>query len=217
MSVTIGVLTSEHGRYSRFWMSLLGLEVLTDMNFNFQMSLNIADARNNVIRSSNAQWVWFIDDDHTFQPDLLSNLMKRNVDIIQPLVLTKNSPFGPVMMTKAVENKPGFYYRATLPEGGQKGLVPSLAVGAAGMLIKRSVLDAVGDPWFENAPGKINEDVNFCEKARAKGFKIWTDLDNVMGHLNVGEVKPSIIDGEWATEFTFGNHRMVLPTVKGTK
>jgi len=39
--------------------------------------------------------VFFMDDDHTFAPDLLLNLLARNVPVIQPLVLSRYGPFAP--------------------------------------------------------------------------------------------------------------------------
>ena len=54
---------------------------------------------------------------------------------------------------------------ADLPEDD---LTEIWSAGSAGMLVKRHVFDAVGDPWFTPAPDAIglNEDINFCRKVR---------------------------------------------------
>ena len=44
------------------------------------------------------------------------------------------------------------------------------------MLVKRHVLEAIGEPYFETF-GKQNEDLEFCRKIRNAGFKIHVDCD----------------------------------------
>ena len=206
-SVTVGILTGETGRFSQFWVNMLGLDLPDGSQIITKRSIFVAEARNEIIRlSGHTDYVWFIDDDHTFEPDLLHNLLHRRVPIVQPLVLTRKSPFGPVMMPTE-GSKPGTYKRAALDDAKTHGLVEMIAVGAGGMLIHRDVLNSVRDPWFETQ----TEDVNFCAKARAKGFKIYTDLSNRMGHMNVGTVTPVVKDGKWMTELTFGEGRIYLP------
>jgi hypothetical protein len=142
-------------------------------------------------------------------------MMDHNLPIVQPLVLTRYAPFGPVMMIDPVADKDGFFYRGTLDNLPHGGLLEVGAVGAAGMLIRRDVLNSISDPWFENPPNKIAEDITFCRKATEKGFKIYTDLSNVMGHLNVGSVTPVVHEGKWMTELKFGDGTYYLPAVKG--
>ena len=208
--LTVGILTSEHGRFGRFWQNLRLLDVPPATVFATEMSLNIAFARNKIIRESSSEYVWFVDDDHTFQPNVVKNLMDRNLPVIQPLVLSRLSPFGTVMLGAPDTTKLGYYHRVPLDNAHQSGVAEVNCVGAAGMLIRREVIDAIGDPWFETHA----EDINFCEKARAKGFKIYADLDNRMGHLNVGWVEPAIKDGKWVTKLTFGDGEFYLPAVR---
>jgi hypothetical protein len=67
------------------------------------------------------------------------------------------------------------------------------------------VFDEIGDPWFESTGGVIlNEDVIFCMKARAAGFRVYATADAVMGHLGIFNVRPIYRDGRWGamTEFS---------------
>jgi hypothetical protein len=212
--LTIGILTAETARFSRFWNSLLGLDLPADTRYVTKLGLNIAKNRNEIIAASaDSDYVWFIDDDHTFDSNLVMNLLKHQAPIVQPLVLSRHSPFGPVAMGAKAEDREGFYWRIALDNSLQSGLVKCEAVGAAGMLIRRDVIEAVGDPWFETHA----EDVNFCQKAKAKGFGVYCDLSNSMGHMNVGNVRPIIKDGKWVTQLTMGEGDYYLPTPKGKK
>jgi hypothetical protein len=218
-SLTIGVLTAENGRFARFWTSLLDLERPSDTRIVVKMGLNIAHSRRDVIRESGqSDFVWFIDDDHVFDYDLVFKLMSRDVPIIQPLVLTRKSPFGPVMMKGKSITEPNLWQRLALDQNMPlSGIIEVDAVGAAGMLIRRDVLNAISDPWFENPPDLIAEDITFCNKARQKGFKVYCDLDNTMGHMNVGSVRPIVKDGKWLTEVSLGDGTFLLPAANKKK
>jgi hypothetical protein len=211
---TIGILTTEHGRYSRFWLTMLAAAMPPRTKLIVKMSLNIAEARNEILREADGEWVWFMDDDHTFAPDLLRNLLARDVDIIQPLVLTRYAPFAPVMMGPETPDGKNNYRLALTPQLAT-GLEEVEIVGCAGMLIKRRVWEALRYPYFTSgslAPDVLSEDFAFCRAARAAGFRVFTDLDNRMGHLNVGEVWPERLpDGTWGTKLIFGNEAILLP------
>jgi len=74
---------------------------------------------------------------------------------------------------------------------------PVDAAGSAGMLIKREVLDEMGDPWFystKDTEGRgvvLNEDVTFCTRARHEhGFTVYASADSTMGHIGIYNVRP---------------------------
>lgn len=216
-SGTVGILTSEHGRYSRFWLSMLNVHLPPMTKLITKMSLSIAEARNEILREAEGEWVWFMDDDHTFEPGLLRGLMARNVDIIQPLVLTRYGPFSPVMM--GPPSGDGIkHWRYALSPDDTTGLKSVHIAGCAGMLIRRRVWEAMEYPYFTNGPhvDSIAEDVRFCQRARELGFGIYVDLDNRMGHLNIGEVWPERNEdtGEWTTKLVFGQEIVQLPAAQ---
>lgn len=215
---TIAILSSEHGRYTRFWLSQLGLKPPGPTKLVTKFSVNIAEARNEALADAEGEWLWFIDDDHTFAPDLLTKLIARDVDVIQPLVLARYAPFGPVIMGPETQDGSKHWRLALLPS--DKGGIKEVHVaGAAGMLIRRRVWERIPRPWFTAGdlnPEVLGEDVGFCRRVRAAGFKVYCDLDNRMGHLNVGEVWP-VWDEEhqrWETEITFGQGAMRVPAAQ---
>lgn len=219
-SGTIGLLTSETGRYGRFWLHFQSLILPPRVKLISKMSLNIAEARDEIIQEAEGEWVWFMDDDHTFQPNLLQNLLAREVPVIQPLVLSRYSPFGPVMMGPPTPDLTAQYRFALMDGIDRPGLKDCGALGAAGMLIRRNVLEAVGSPWFSRRPTdliKVSEDITFSRRAKDKGFKLYTDMQNMMGHLNVGEVWPDLgPDGQWRTKVIFGGNTYYIPKAEPT-
>jgi glycosyltransferase involved in cell wall biosynthesis len=219
---TIGVLTTEWGRSPRFWMCYAHL--LARLPFVVQpiykFSLNIAEARNEVVRAARdngSEWVWFIDDDHQFPDSLLLELLARNVPIVQPLVLSRYSPFGPVAMGRATGDGKAHWKLALTPNMPQDGMKVEV-VGAAGMLIRRAVWETRADPWFtygEVQSDVTSEDMIFCRKARSNGFEVWVDLANRMSHLNIGEVWPMRQeDGTWYTRLIFGGQALDFETAQ---
>jgi hypothetical protein len=55
--------------------------------------------------------------------------------------------------------------------------------GCGLMAIRRCVLEAVRAPWFAFQE-HISEDFDFCSKAGAAGFQVWTHGDYVCDHLH---------------------------------
>jgi hypothetical protein len=79
------------------------------------------------------------------------------------------------------------------------------AAGNAGMLIRRHVLDELGDPWFKSSGGVyLNEDVTFCADVRQLGYRIYATADVTMGHLGIFNVRPAHNGERWGalTEFS---------------
>ncbi len=71
-------------------------------------------------------------------------------------------------------------------QGQHDGDRDALAVGSAGMLVRRDVWDAVGG--FDTDMALFREDVDFCWRVHAAGYRVRviTDAD----HLPRGGVRP---------------------------
>lgn len=54
--------------------------------------------------------------------------------------------------------------------------------GAGCMMIRREVLEKVKPPWFSFSAWGLNEDWNFCKKAKSEGIRICVDLSVMTGH-----------------------------------
>ena len=109
--------------------------------------------------------------------DLLVKLLRHDLPLVVPVCLTRSAPFPPVSFTERV----GYdrYLPLYLPSQDSEGLVELVAGGTAGMLIHRSVLEAMEPPWFEY--GFASEDILFCNKAQDLGFTLHCDLSARLG------------------------------------
>ena len=152
---------------------------------------------------SDAEYLWFMDDDHAFSPDILMRLLRHELPLVVPVCFTRSAPFPPVDFTERVGDDR--YLPLYLPEQEEGGLVELVAGGTAGMLIHRSVLEAMPGPyWFEY--GAASEDILFCKKAMGLGFSLHCDLSVRLGHLTTAVVEPTFYEGEWALGVRVGSY-----------
>ncbi len=199
---TVVALAGETGRYTQFaiCMQSLAFRVPHGSSIRWVMGNDIAESRNQACAEIDGDWIWFIDDDHAFQEDILVKLLSHGVDIVTPLCLRRNQPFLPVPCVDDDFMDLNLY--------GESELVEVQHAGSSGMLIRRRVLDALEPPWFELAhepDGRpVSEDVNFCRRAVEAGFKIHVDTGVRLGHITTAVVWPtwSEEEGRWLTGFT---------------
>lgn len=202
MAGMVSVTADAVGRYTSFTASLAGLQVPAGSSFNFVVGSQVDEARNIAVRrlleDPAVEWLWFIDDDHTFDADILLRLLAHDVDIAVPYVLKKRPPFSSVLYAGIGDD--GQFIPAQVPVEEQ--LVEVYAAGTAGMLIKRHVFEALADPWFEfmrvDGGNIIGEDLLFCAKAQDAGFGVFCDTSVRMGHITPMAVLPVVRDGQWS-------------------
>lgn len=202
---TIALPCGEMGRFSAFSYSLANLVYPTGTQISMMQGLSVPRSLNTILRELNEQseWVWFMGDDHVFDPWTLIRLLDRDVDVVVPFCIRRRPPFGPVLFKARSEN--GEYEPFSYDELPEKGLVEVFAAGDAGMLVKRRVIDAIGDPWFENAPGDVvNFDLEWSRKIREAGFAIHADVETLLGHVGLFTVTPHLQNGEWGILFDLG-------------
>ena len=195
----------ETARYHRFTISLANLELPAGSHVIFGIGTSIVDNLNCSIRAlrDEDEWVWIVGDDHVFPSDTLMRLLDRELDMIVPLCARRGPPFPLVHYGEPLfEGSP--HHRVLqlddLPDGDDTFLVE--ATGSL-MLIRRCVLDVVGDPWFTNTPGKMDEEFGFCAKVRAAGYGIHVDPTVTVGHIGEIVTWPSRRDGEWGLQVDF--------------
>jgi hypothetical protein len=178
----------ETARYHRFTISLANLELPTGSQRIFGIGTSIVTNLNDSIRAlrDEDEWVWIVGDDHVFQADTLTRLLDRDADMIVPLCVRRGPPFPLVHYGDPVdEDSP---YRRVMQFDYLPDNDDPFEVQATGSLplIRRHVLDEVGDPWFENTPGRMDEEFGFCAKVRAAGFRVLVDPSVTVGHI--GEI-----------------------------
>jgi GT2 family glycosyltransferase len=173
-------------------------------------SMDVTASLNSMIRDMSGEWMWFQADDHNFASSTLTRLLDREVDVVVPLMCKKSPPFGMVIYSDEIvqtvhgREYPG-YNEIGVEDIPPKGLLEVHAAGSGSMLVRKHVLDAVGDPWFESSQGQItNDDLEFCRKIREAGFKIYVDTEVMVGHIGQFTVYPLHRNGHWGLTFDFG-------------
>ena len=118
----------------------------------------------------------FVDSDMVVPVDLLTRLIEADKDIVSALAFKRTPGYEPCIFKECSETDAKFYLDYP------KGLIEIEGVGMACTLIKRRVFETVPEPRF--FPHKIlGEDLSFCVRARAAGFKIYCDTTLISGHV----------------------------------
>lgn len=205
---TMGIATALLGRYREFDQCVNDVWIPTgsikryckgvDVGFSFN------DMTRHMLEDPTHQWLWILGDDHTFAPDLWMKLFDRNVDIVVPLCLHK-ATHQPVINFGA---SGGYSHVPNAWDviAGKKGLFEwNGTCGNAGMLIRRRVFERLEPPWFRQGqldPKFSSSDLFFSKYAQENGFKIYIDLDNVIGHIDHISLWPRKgEDGLWYIDY----------------
>lgn len=209
----VGIIANDSARYSLFSSCVTRLKLPEGFQLEWLIGGDWCGARNSlgeIMLKEGFDYLWFMDDDHAFSPDILMKLMRWDVPIVMPVCLTRVTPFAPVEFTKRIgEDK---YLPIYLPDHGHEELVEVVAGGTAGMLIKREVFEAIPNtkekPWFEY--GSASEDILFCNKATEAGFKIYCDLSTRLGHITTAVVWPTPHEDTWGVGFNIGRDTNIV-------
>jgi GT2 family glycosyltransferase len=135
------------------------------------------------------EWVWLLHDDCEPAPDALEQLLRgaaetRSAAVLGPKV--KDWADHQVILEAGVTiDTVGRRITGTEPrevdQGQHDGDSDCLAVGSAGMLIRRDVWDSVGG--FDPAMALFREDVDFCWRVHAAGYRVRVITDAVVYHV----------------------------------
>lgn len=143
------------------WAKSEGTYVHQNQNALVQMALD-----------TQADILLLIDSDMSGDPTVAERLVKHNLDIVGCDYRIRNPPH--VMAAKNLEHN--------RPTAEETGLEEMDFIASGMMMIRRRVLTTLKFPWFflydgEKPSDFVGNDINFCWKARAAGFKIWCDHD----------------------------------------
>ena len=210
----IGVVANTNARYSEFGFCIDVLDKPDGWDKTWSIGLDYVGSRNDLaqhVLDNDYTHLWFMDDDHSFAPDLLTRLLAWDKPLVTPVCLTKTWPFLPCVYPNKLPEGEHQYLPLDFEGADPSGLIEIQAGGCAGMLIRRDVLESVPPPWFEH--GDVGEDILFCQKAQAAGFRLYADLSAILGHITVAVVQPSYDpENGWTTGVRVGNElRLVVP------
>lgn len=192
----VGVVTGELLRYAQFVTSLHAMRLPAGSAIGIASGLEVSANCNKLIEyllDSDGEWVLFLGDDQEMLPDTAQRLLEaardHKLDAVCPLILRRTPPWQTVayMADPAVDPTPWVPTTET-------GVVEVVAAGTGGMLVRRHVFEKLDKPWFRVGqidPAHYQEDVEFCARVRAAGFRIGLDLDTPMGHITPMTVWPA--------------------------
>jgi predicted O-methyltransferase YrrM len=168
---------------------------------------SIPDARCNIVRNflagPPADYLWFVDTDATFAPDILEHLLAVAHPTERPIVggLAFRTQYGAAddVLVRPTEIEPMVYVehegsfhpirKYPIDRAFQVDGLPTHC-----LLIHRSVLedprwlaDGHHQPWFRmdvrEKGGGLSEDLYFCREAKRMGYPIWAHARAKTGHV----------------------------------
>lgn len=140
-------------------------------------------ARNSLVERMLGDWLFMLDTDHEFEPDLLARLLHRinvfDIDVICGLYQFKTPPHSPVLYS--------WHDGGHVPLAGWKGDI--IEIGAAGggcLLVRRKVFDRIREELKEgpfDVVGQGGEDFGFFGRLKRLGIKAYCDTRVECPHL----------------------------------
>ncbi len=97
------------------------------------------------------------------------------------------------------------------------GLEKIEACTMGGLLLRRSVLERIGDPWFTFdrqpwlEPDQYAEDLTFCQKLKTAGIPLYLDLETRFQHEMTCLVAPVRHQGQWQTALLYDGPFVMFP------
>ena len=154
--------------------------------------------RNECVQNMQGEWIVFVDDDMTFQPDAVSRLVatayENDLDMVGGLCFQRGEPHQPTLYMRERPDGGNYLF---LEDWEKDAVVEVDATGMAFVLIRRRVFERIagefpplaqrlsGRPpsyfrWDESGYG---EDLAFCQLVKKAGMRIFVDTSVAVGHI----------------------------------
>lgn len=172
-------------------------------------SSSIAFNRNTIVKTFLSQprfrWLLFCDSDMVPPADIAHRLLSHGEerDIIAAPYYGRHAPHYPV------------WTELEQPEPESTALREVALAGFGCVLLQRRVLEAMPAPWFEHPIPGSEEDLVFCRKARALGFRIYLDPLADVGHVAVVPVDRARALAWHATDQAEAEHARTMRQIAG--
>ena len=221
--VFIGVPTMGFSRNDSFYDYYNQIDRPVGTIQSFARGQSPAANRNLMIRQAmehNCSHILFLDDDIAPPPDILNKLISHDKDVVTALYLMREYPHLPIVFDESNEEK-GSALNYEL-EPGNQGLVEITNCGLGAVLIKTKVFEKLEQPWIRLGQLKKDEwgdDIEFFNRVRRAGFRMYCDLSVHVGHFGNVIVRPMVhTDGSWLISYnTNGSETVVFPVPKMIK
>lgn len=212
----LGVPCNSQGRWSGFYDAVMRLQTPPGTVWRQERGASAAANRNAIVQYAldvDADWVFFLDDDLVFGPDVLTQLLAHNVDAVVGLSLQRKVPFPPLIYGS--QDARGWATPYALA-AGERGMIRIEAATSGGFLVKTNVFRSMPAPWWtlgqiEGHSDGWGDDLHFCQKMRAAGFDLWCDLDVPFGHIQEMVLWPVSTPQGWVTHISIDRPIAQLP------
>lgn len=213
----IGYTTAEYARRADFYDYLFMVEKPANSVILPCHDASPAKARNMLAQAAidtNCTHLLIIDDDMEFRGDVIKRLIEHDKEIITGLYLQRSWPHRPLTFDFVEEDGSALY---SYLESDKTGLQEIANCGLGFCLIKTDVFKQMAKPWFrlgEYDPQEWSDDIGFFNRATKVGFKIYVDLDIMIGHIGTVIIRPEYDKDEkkWYTSYnTDGKTSVRIP------
>ncbi|MGH3167766.1 MAG: glycosyltransferase family 2 protein, partial [Trebonia sp.] len=196
----VGVDTGSRDRSGAVLADLIGTDAVFGMERDTGFGEAVATAlkhgaASRVLRTDpdmrRVEWIWLLHDDCEPAPDALEKLLKaatrdRSVVILGPKVLDaadrRTLRETGISIDHAGRRITGIE-PGEIDQGQHDGNRPVLAVGSAGMLVRRDAWERLGG--FDKRLTLFRDDLDFCWRAHGQGFRVQVVTDAVLYHREV--------------------------------
>ena len=208
-----------NGVTSETFHSTLRLDLPRPFHIYDRREVAVQNARNDIVcrvlfggDEPKATHLMWIDDDMAFPADAVRRLLAHDLPIVGGLCHGRRAPhYAPILMKKQERLLGGYGYMHDYPQG----LVEVDATGAAFLLVKREVFEAIEEKFPAPGEGPFTdrghgEDVAFSERAKECGYSIFVDTT-----LEIGHVGTVVVDSAFAKHNRVAEFNPWCPEAKG--
>jgi glycosyltransferase involved in cell wall biosynthesis len=161
-----------------------------EADFQFFYGYNVDQVRNLIadwVVKGNWDYLFSVDYDVSFAPDTLAKLISYDRDIVSGIYRQRFHEHQTIEIFER-NDRGGYTHMPYDKLRGKTELVEAGACGFGCVLIKKQVMVDIGYPQFVYTSAidhnnTFSEDLDFCRKASAKGFRIWADPTILCDHM----------------------------------
>jgi hypothetical protein len=158
-----------------------------------------APARNGLVSRFYGDWLFMLDTDHTFEPDIAHRMLQTmeecKIDVLTGMYQFKKPPYSPVIYAFVDDNE------LSKPVANWDRTVPVFTVGSAGagcLMVKRKIYDRVqgelGEEPFTRIDG-FSEDHSFFKRLRKLRIQVFCDQRIQCNHVVIKPIELDDFEG----------------------
>ena len=179
--------------HTDFLRSLLGMEIVGDVQFTFAQGSLIYDARNNlsaVAVDGGFDRVLWLDSDMIFPADLMKRLsadLDEGRDFVGGLYFSRKRPIHAVCYSAVYKDGDGAPHADAIRDWPEDKIFPVSAMGFGAVMCSVDLIRRVRDQFFLPFSPILGfgEDLSFCLRVKELGVKMYCDPTIKIGHVGL--------------------------------